>query len=518
MSKLLSEDYRGIRQTTFLKECHSNCSLIDEYLVDSFSAGNFCKDVARVNLEQKYTPLLEVTDAFNRQSVSFQISKNARLHSWLKYKEGFSADLVNTLLDITGVKAGATILDPFFGSGTTGLVCQMRGINCIGFDILPLSKIAIDAKKNVFSYNIKELKRLIEDVKRLEIPSNYKKRVNSVPITKYAYPDETEQFLAYINEWILLSQYTPEAKNILQLAVINSLEKISYTAKDGQYLRWDYRSKKVIKANERRQKGGKPPLKTRFDKGEIPSAKETIVQELELILNDVLHVQKNRMLTNDATVSFHQESVLKALPSMVSNSVDGVITSPPYCNRYDYTRTYALELAYLGLSNKDIKHLRQTLLSCTVENKSKQQQMREIYINNGRLNDFIEIQEKINGNKTFKEIMSALQKRASNKELNNKGVLRMVEGYFTELAFVYAELFRVCKPGAYVAFVNDNVRYGGEVIPVDFLSCDFAEAFGFEIKKIFCLKQQKGNSSQQMKKYGRVPLRKSITVWQKPIN
>lgn len=91
----------------------------------------------------------------------------------------------------------------------------------------------------------------------------------------------------------------------------------------------------------------------------------------------------------------------------------------------------------------------------------------------------------------------------------------MVEGYFTELAFIYAELYRICKKGAMVAFVNDNVRYGGEVIPVDYLSTSFAEQFGFTPVKVYCLKQQKGNSSQQMKKYGRVALRKSVTIWRK---
>lgn len=89
----------------------------------------------------------------------------------------------------------------------------------------------------------------------------------------------------------------------------------------------------------------------------------------------------------------------------------------------------------------------------------------------------------------------------------------MVEGYFTELGFIYAELYRLCRKGAMVAFVNDNVRYGGEVIPVDFMSSSMAKDFGFKIKKIYTLKQQKGNSSQQMAKFGKVALRKGITVW-----
>ena len=92
----------------------------------------------------------------------------------------------------------------------------------------------------------------------------------------------------------------------------------------------------------------------------------------------------------------------------------------------------------------------------------------------------------------------------------------MVDGYFTELGFIYEEISRVCKSGAKVAFVNDNVRYGGEVIPVDFLSTEIAENLGFIHVKIYTLKQLKGNSCQQMAKYGRIPLRKSITIWQKP--
>ena len=111
--------------------------------------------------------------------------------------------------------------------------------------------------------------------------------------------------------------------------------------------------------------------------------------------------------------------------------------------------------------------------------------------------------------------MSALNFRKANGDLNNSGIIRMVEGYFTELTFIYAELYRLCRKGAYIASVNDNVRYGGEVIPVDFLTTSLAEDLGFKPITVYCLMQQKGNSSQQMKKYGRIPLRKSITIWQK---
>ena len=246
----------------------------------------------------------------------------------------------------------------------------------------------------------------------------------------------------------------------------------------------------------------------------IGDSKETILQELEHVISEIDVIQKQAGPEKKARVYYQQESALKKLPVMEENSIDGVITSPPYCNRYDYTRTYALELVYLGLNEETIKEMRQNQLSCTVESRPKQSRWKHISKDRSR-GTIPEISSVIRDNAVLKEILTALNARKEHGDLNNNGVIRMVEGYFTELAFLYAELYRVCKKGAQVAFVNDNVRYGGEVIPVDFLSCLFAEQFGFHVKKVYCLQQKKGNSSQQMAKFGKVPLRKSITIWEK---
>ncbi|MCL6097693.1 MAG: hypothetical protein M1391_03865 [Bacteroidetes bacterium] len=46
-------------------------------------------------------------------------------------------------------------------------------------------------------------------------------------------------------------------------------------------------------------------------------------------------------------------------------------------------------------------------------------------------------------------------------------------------------------------------------------SPEFAERFGFEVKKIFVLPRGKGNSSQQMGNFGRTEIRKCVYLWQK---
>lgn len=486
---------------------------IENYLVDVFSADHFCDETERQLLEAKYAPKLEITEKFNRQSVSYQLSKRDILHRWLKYKEGFSATLVNLLLDEMGALPGDLVMDPFMGSGTTALVCKMRGIDSIGYDVMPICNISLEAKAACTEYDLDELKRMLVEIKLLEMPVSYQKKTPYITITRDAYPEETERFLQYISDWRDKCNYSDLAKNLLTLCIINSLERISFTSKSGQYLSWDSRSKKVQSVNADRITKGKKTLRYKQVRPEILSAKETILSELAHVIDDIEIIQRASGEYDDAQIDYTFNSVLYEVPKLPDNILKGVITSPPYCNRYDYTRTYALELVYLGTNEEGIKKMRQDLLSCTVESKSKIESLREFYNEIGQSDRFDQIYETIQSNKAFSEIMQALSERKSHGDLNNNGVIRMIEGYFTELAFLYAELYRVCKKGAMVAFVNDNVRYGGEVIPVDFLSCSFAEQFGFKVKTIYALKQQKGNSSQQMAKFGKVALRKSITVW-----
>lgn len=487
---------------------------ISNWQVSNFSADNFSSQIARLELENRLINLTEISDSINRQSVSFQLSKKDQLHRWLKYKEGFSSDLVLNLLNDFEIPKNGLVMDPFLGSGTTAMVCQMNGINSIGFDILPMSQIAIEAKKNVFNYDLCELTKIKRELESMDCPLDYDNTFNYLSITDGAFPETTAREIIFFTEWNLKSSYSKIAKNLITLCILNSLETISYTAKDGQYLRWDYRSKKMREANEDRLNKGKRPIVVRLDKGDLPSLKENLCEEFEKVLNDIYYIQSHTENTG-AEVSYIEGSALFEMPKMPNDILDGVITSPPYCNRYDYTRTYALELNYLNLSKERIAQLRQTLLSCTVENKSKLAELEKFYSMMGKNDFFVNTINVVNKNNSLNEIKKSLLERDKNGDINNNGVLRMVDGYFTELTFIYAELYRLCKKGAKVAFVNDNVRYGGEVIPVDFISTELAEQIGFKPLKIITLKQQKGNSSQQMKKFGKVALRKSITIWEK---
>jgi hypothetical protein len=155
------------------------------------------------------------------------------------------------------------------------------------------------------------------------------------------------------------------------------------------------------------------------------------------------------------------------------------------------------------------------MLSCTVENKEKLEYLEQFYTSIKQKSAFEKVIKAYHSSEAMMEVNTILDELNKLGKLNNNNIARMVKNYFLELCFVIYEMARVTKSGGYCVMVNDNVRYGGEEIPVDLILSEFAENFGFNINKIFVLPKGKGNSSQQMGNYGRTEVRKCVYLWQK---
>ncbi len=447
------------------------------------------------NLEQRFSDKLEVCKDLSRVLVSFQGNKSRPSYRWYKYKEGFSASLIDYFLNENDLSSGV-ILDPFAGSGTTLFVSSERGLQAEGIEILPICQQLIKKRE------ILETKLTKQDIFNLQnfiSEKTWKKTndrigLNELRITCGAFPantkDEIEKFLSATQK-----QTNKNIRETLEFALFCILESVSFTRKDGQYLRWDDRS------------GRRVGVKKPFNKGNIPDFSTAIIGKVKEIIEDL---QANNLFKNETErgkINLYEGSCLYIMPSLSADFYDGLITSPPYCNRYDYTRTYALELALLGVDEKGLVDLRQRMLSCTVENKAK---------------DLLGIKpqwrkaiETADNQELLQKILEYLQIEKEEKRLNNDGILRMVRGYFYEMACVIAESARVLKRNAPLIMVNDNVRYAGISISVDLILSDFAKNLGFEIEKILVLPNGKGNSSQQMSEHGREVLRKCVYIWRK---
>ena len=93
-----------------------------------------------------------------------------------------------------------------------------------------------------------------------------------VRITAAAFPDETESAIARARAFIETIEDDP-VRTLLNLACMTVLEAVSYTRKDGQYLRWDYRADR--------------PLRSKVDKGPIQPFHQALGSRLFEMAQDI---------------------------------------------------------------------------------------------------------------------------------------------------------------------------------------------------------------------------------------
>jgi site-specific DNA-methyltransferase (cytosine-N4-specific) len=258
-----------------------------------------------------------------------------------------------------------------------------------------------------------------------------------------------------------IMQMSDPARTFFIIALLNILKRISFTKNDGAFLR--------------------------FKTNVTPETlEETFPPQVKMMLEDLLPVSD----------FYYCPSVVRADARRIplkDNTIDGVITSPPYLNRHDYTRIYALELLFNFLQdNEELKRLRYKMLRSNVEAR--------------RTVNILHYQPPARLEKLIAKL------RAS--QLPNRKVIDMVWGYFEDMYGVLNELYRVLKPGALMAFVVGNCKYGGIMFPVDELLREIGENLGFKTLKII-VARYRGNAPQQMKKFGKESARESIVIWEK---
>jgi hypothetical protein len=280
---------------------------VSEYAKLSLIAGPTPDEIAALDdkLYRRYRDKFIMDSAVNRQMVSFQANRARAAYRWYKFKEAFSAALVEYLLNRYRITHGI-ILDPFAGSGTALFVASAMGLNAEGIELLPIGHQIILARKLAQTgLTADDLETLMRWAR--ECPwdrTDSREPLPELKITKGAYPDDTlrsiEKFLSATH------QENERVRTILRFALLCVLEAVSYTRKDGQYLRWDYRSG--------RRQGSKP-----FNKGRILGFNEAISTKISEIVSDIKAESSQGTLFSSARrygeIHLHQGSCLEILPS-----------------------------------------------------------------------------------------------------------------------------------------------------------------------------------------------------------
>ena len=209
------------------------------------------------------------------------------------------------------------------------------------------------------------------------------------------------------------------------------------------------------------------------------------------MLNDVKEENKSRQ-TGRISVTAKVGDARK-LPTR--RKYDAVITSPPYPNRHDYTRIYSLEMVFDFVStNQELKQIRYETIRSHVEARKKYEAA------------------------SYKKpiIIDTLIAEIEDNGVNNPQVINMIYGYFEDMYLVLSEISRCLKDTGKVAMVVSNVRFAGVNIFVDEILSEIGAQVGLIPLDIWVVRHR-GNSSQQMRDYKRVPSRESVVIWGKDV-
>ena len=384
-------------------------------------------------------------------------NRKTPVYRWYNLNHSFSRELVISLLREYGFHPGQLVLDPFCGSGTTLLACREAGIDCLGVDMMPLS--VFTTKSKLIEYS-KE--KVSSDFRQIFPSKQYDFGFKSAdPYLHKCFPHEELTKLLHLRHTI--SRMPEPERSFFALALLKILKEISFTLNDGAFLRF------------------KTDVKPKI-------LEEAFPPQVKLMIEDIGRLDGGAGDQN--TIQGDARSI-----PLKDGVIDGVITSPPYPNRHDYTRIYAVELLFDFLDgNEELKRLRYRMLRSNVEARRT-----------------VDIKD-YKPSKRLENLIESLKDR----RLPNRKVIDMVWGYFEDMHGVLGEIARVCKPGAVVAFTVGNAKYGGIMFPVDELLSEMGEGLGLKPLKIV-VARYRGNSPQQMRKYGKESARESIVIWEREL-
>lgn len=231
-------------------------------------------------------------------------------HSLFPYRGKFHPQLIKGIINILGIKKGETILDPMAGSGTTNVEAALMGINSYAIDISPFCQFLTKTKYDALKIDLDLL--------------------NSVKL-------DTDKLFRYFGQKNILQKIEKievGKKQIYELTLLAYLDALGY-------------SKRVVRSNH----------------------KQLFVKVLSRYIETVRNLLANKYFNNNELGSLsvlHNSDALNI--KLPDNSIDGIITSPPYSFAIDYVENDKDQLELLGY---DTQELKQKLIGLKGKTKSQ---------------------------------------------------------------------------------------------------------------------------------------------------
>jgi len=248
------------------------------------------------NSEKIHADRSSATQAYFEEG---QFSTGYATHGLFPYRGKFHPQLIKGLINILNIQKGETILDPMAGSGTTNVEAALMGINSKAIDVSPFCQFMIKTKYEALTIDLKLLQQTkIENKKLFDF---FKQGDVLKRITKIGDDNKIK---------------------IYNLAFLAFLDALGY-------------SKRVVKSNHEQL----------FEKV-LPRYIETVKSFLANKYFDQNKIGNLNVLSDSDALNIKLDI----------NSVDCVITSPPYSFAIDYVENDKDQLEFLGYDTTELKN------------------------------------------------------------------------------------------------------------------------------------------------------------------
>ena len=386
-------------------------------------------------------------------------------HDWYRFVLSFPPHFVRDYLQRFGITSNKRVLDPFCGTGTTLVECKKLGIPSIGIEANPMAYFASHVKVD---WDISE-DGLLNHAGEVAVATLAELRKQGL--------DDSSSVASTPSLSIELRSI-PEALH--QLLLTNSISPLPL-----------HKTLVLFEMIDRH-------IDSRFQRHEkLALAKALVFSISNLHFGPEVGVERPK--TDAAVVSpwltgiqdmaydLHELKQYSPVPSVVyqadsrqifqvlePQSIDAVITSPPYPNEKDYTRTTRLESVLLGFieSKSDLQATKRRMVRSNTRSTYKGDDDDQWVANHVEVQ---RIAESIEARRI------ALGKTSGFERL----YARLTKLYFGGMTRHLADLRPALRPGAYLAYVvGDQASYLRVMIRTGQILADIAQSLGYELVSI----------------------------------
>ncbi len=392
----------------------------------------------------------------SQRGVNGEINKlspeDESVHAWYRFVLSFPPHLVREYLERFGVGAGGRVLDPFCGTGTTLVTCKKMGVASVGVEGTPMGCFASAVKTDWRP----DPQGLLAHAREVAAVATHEIEATTGGSLRALAPESAKVLLT-------------DSISPLPLHKVLVLRDVMDRLRAGAYWRHEALAlAKILPTGVGNLRFG-PEVGVGAKKDDAPVVSAWL-REVEAMSADLCAA---RTLEPVEAVAHNADS--RALDGLLAaESIDAVVTSPPYPNEKDYTRIMRLETVLLGFAHngRDLQAVKRGLLCSNTRN---------VYKNN---EDHAWVANCPEVQRLASEIEARrieLGKTSGFERLYG----RVVKLYFGGMLRHLASLRPALRPGARLAYVvGDQASYLRVMIRTGQLLAGIAEALGYVVEGI----------------------------------